>query len=164
MTYYDEIAVGYEELHREEQEKKLRIIKENLEVKKDDLLLDVGCGTGVTSNFDCNVTGLDPSSKLLEKCNLSIRLVKARAEDIPFNDNTFDIVVSVTAIQNFEDIEKGLKEIRRVGKNRFALSFLKKSPKADFIEKKIKELFKVEKRIEEDKDIIFILSAKHINK
>jgi len=154
-NYYNQISEGYEELHCEEQEKKLAIVKDNLEVRPDDLLLDVGCGTGITSDFDCKVTGLDPAKKLLDKCKLDIELVHAAAEDIPFPDNHFDVVVSITAIQNFTDIEKGLQEIARVGKNRFALSFLKRSGKKDMIDKLIKEIFVIKKVIEEDKDMIY---------
>lgn len=157
MTYYDEISKGYEELHREEQEKKLAIVKENIKVYKNDLLLDVGCGTGVTSNFGCNVVGLDPSIKLLDKCSFPIKKVLGEAENIPFKDKTFDIVVSITAIQNFHDIEKGLKEIKRVGKERYILSFLKKSPKKEEINALIRKYFDVKRVIEEDKDIIYFV-------
>lgn len=139
----------------EEQKKKLQIVKDNLKINKDDLLLDVGCGTGITSDFDCMVTGMDPARRLLDKCRLGIRLVQAEAESIPFPDNHFDIVVSITAIQNFRDINLGLEEIERVGKDRFALSFLKKSPRRGMIDRLIRRLFYVKKMIEEDKDMIY---------
>ncbi|MFO8016987.1 MAG: class I SAM-dependent methyltransferase [Candidatus Woesearchaeota archaeon] len=165
-TYYDQISEGYEELHREEQEKKLELIKERLRPEKEAKLLDAGCGTGLTSQFGCVVFGADPAIKLLRK-SLSIRsegygrekpdhLVCAEAEHLPFRDDSFDYVVSVTAIQNFRDIRKGLEEMRRVGKKdcAYALSFLKKSPKKGLIMAEIKELFSITSRIEEDKDII----------
>jgi len=152
--YYDGIAEGYEELHRDEQEKKLVVIKQHLNVKKTDLLLDVGCGTGVTSRFDCHVVGVDPAIKLLERCPLPLK-VQGEAEHLPFKDKAFDIVVSVTAIQNFHDIEQGLKEIRRVGKGRYILTFLKKSEKRDMIIALIREHFMVEQEIDEEKDLIF---------
>ncbi len=160
-TYYDSISEGYEELHKDEQEAKLRLIKANISVKASDKLLDVGCGTGITSQFSeygCFVVGADPSIKLLQKAekNGLKNRVCAEAEHLPFKDDSFDIVISVTAIQNFHDIEKSLKEIRRVGKDRFALSFLKRSSKKDIITENIKKLFKVVKEIEEEKDIIFI--------
>ena len=72
-------------------------------------------------------------------------------------DNFFDIVISITAIQNFTNIEKGLKEIKRVGKDRFILTFLKKSSKKDKIIKLIQKIFKVKEIIEEEKDIIFVI-------
>jgi ubiquinone/menaquinone biosynthesis C-methylase UbiE len=161
MTYYDEISEGYEELHREEQEKKIEIIKQKLKTKPADKLLDVGCGSGITTRcWDCERYGIDPSEKLLEKAKKSDEkgIYKlAPAEKIPFKDNFFDIVISITAIQNFNDIEKGLNEIKRVGKARFILTFLKKSPKKEKIEGLINEIFAPAKSIEEDKDIIFIV-------
>jgi hypothetical protein len=42
-----------------------------------------------------------------------------------------------------------------VGKDRFVLSFLKKSPKKQIIDKIIRKLFKVKEVIEEDKDLIY---------
>jgi len=158
MGYYDEISEGYEELHQEEQEKKIKIIKEHLKVNPDDKLLDVGCGTGLTTEpWDCKRAGIDPSSGLLERARNKdkIEYKLAFAEDIPYPDDFFDIVVSITAIQNFNDIEKGLNEIKRVGKDRFVLSFLKKSPKKELIENLIEGIFDVEKIIIEEKDEIY---------
>ena len=123
MNYYDEISEGYEELHKEEQEKKIALIKEKLKINPEDKLLDVGCGTGLTTRpWKCKRYGIDPAKKLLEKAKAADpegTYELAPAENIPFNDNEFDIVISITAIQNFEDIEKGLNEIKRVGKGKF---------------------------------------------
>ena len=47
MGYYDAISEGYDDLHGEEQENKLAIIKEKLKIGEKDLLLDVGCGSGI---------------------------------------------------------------------------------------------------------------------
>ncbi|MFC2134084.1 class I SAM-dependent methyltransferase [Bacteroidota bacterium] len=156
MNYYNSIADGYDELHRDEQLKKLKIIKENLDINKDDLMLDVGCGTGFSAEvFDCKIVGLDPSEKLLEKC--FFRTINASAEEIPFLDGYFDIVISVTAIQNFEDYKKGLLEIKRVGRDRFALSVLKKANNIRAIQSFIEKNFSVKKIINEEKDLIFII-------
>lgn len=152
--YYDETAKGYEELHGEEQRKKLRIISDYLNVKNDDKLLDVGCGPGYTSEFfNCKIMGIDPSQELLANC--SFEAILGKAEELPFKDNEFDVVISVSAIQNFDDIKKGLQEIKRVGKNNFALSILKRSSKRELVEKLILDLFNLNKQVEEDKDIIF---------
>ena len=161
--YYDATAKGYDELHGKEQEHKLSIIKKNLSITKKTKLLDVGCGTGLSSDFDCKVTGIDPSSGLLEYARKkfpNFEFIQAPAEKLPFENHVFDVVVSVTAIQNFDDIEQGLREIKRVGTNQFALSYLKKSPKAKEIENAINSTFSdyVRLRIEEDKDIIFIIT------
>ena len=46
-------------------------------------------------------------------------------------------------------------EIKRVGKDRFVLSFLKRSDKKEIIDKLIRRIFKVREVIEEDKDLIY---------
>ncbi|MBI2129077.1 class I SAM-dependent methyltransferase [Candidatus Woesearchaeota archaeon] len=159
MDYYDSISKGYEELHGEEQLNKIKIIKKFLKVRKTDKLLDVGCGTGLTTEpWPCKRFGIDPSRKLLFKAkqkNKEIEYKLAPAEKIPYPNQFFDIVISITAIQNFKDIGKGLKEIKRAGNKRFVLSFLKKSPKKEMIDCIIKKHFKVKKVIEEDKDRIY---------
>jgi ubiquinone/menaquinone biosynthesis C-methylase UbiE len=163
MNYYDEISQGYEELHREEQEKKIALIKQYLKVSKNDILLDVGCGTGITTTpWNCIRFGIDPAKKLLNKAHPGPKYTLAKAENIPFEDNFFDIVVSITAIQNFSDIKKGLEEIKRVGKDNFVLTFLKKSPKKELILGLIKEIFNKRKLkiIEEEKDMIVLILTK----
>lgn len=158
MNFYKLISKGYNELYGEEQEIKHRIIKDNLEIKNNDLLLDVGCGTK-HSDLNCSVIGIDPSIELLRQNNpldhISNKIL-ARAENIPFKDNTFDKVISVTSMHNFDDIEKGIKEIKRVGKEDFAFSILKKSNKFNLIENNIMENFDVKKIIDGKQDWIFI--------
>jgi len=130
MGYYDDIAEGYEELHEEEQRKKITLIKKHLNVKLTDKLLDVGCGTGLTTEpWDCQRYGIDPAPLLIDRARQkdTIEYKIAPAEELPYPDHFFDVVISVTAIQNFQDIKKGLEEIKRVGKGKFVLSFLKKS-------------------------------------
>jgi len=156
MEYYDSISRGYDELHEEEQLKKCRLIAKHFNPEGREIL-DVGCGTGIAADFFKCKAGIDPSEKLLEiagKKFPKIKFIKAGAEKIPFKDNEFDAVISLTAIQNFDDIEKGLGEIKRIAKE-FVLTFLKKSEKKEKIENEIKALFKINKIIEEDKDIIY---------
>lgn len=159
--YYDLIADGYSELHKEEQLKKLQVIADNLDVRKEAKLLDVGCGPGYSTDFfECNIIGIDPSGKLLEQC--SFKTVKGFAENLPFEDNSFDIVISVTVIHNFKDYQKGLSEIERVGKDRFVFSLLKKSQRFISIKDYIYNEFDVRKVIEEDKDLIIFAQKRNI--
>lgn len=156
-NFYNEISPGYEELYKDEQLKKLRIILDNLEIKKRDFLLDVGCGTAFYFDFiNCKKIGVDPSSELLKLSKHKNKIIKAEAENLPFKDKTFDVVISITAIHNFKNIEKALREIKRVGKDRFAFSILKRSKKFNKIIKLIKKNFKIKKSIDEEKDLIII--------
>src|SRR3989338_2623020 len=136
--YYDEISEGYDALHFEEQKKKAELILKELNIKKSDKLLDVGCGTGkITALFFCDATGIDPSEKLLAKAK--IPFVKGTAEKLPFPDKSFDIVISLTAIHH-ADIDKALAEIKRVAKRDVVITVLKKSKSKKDIVGKIKKM------------------------
>lgn len=157
MAYYDEIASGYNELHGEEQIKKMQIVERILELlkPKNEQILDVGCGTGISTPKGSY--GVDPSIELLKQHPgyKEGKAVQASAEKLPFKDKEFDVVICLTAIHNFNDVEKGLKEIKRVGK-RYILSVLKKSNKFEQIKQLITKIFDVKETIEEDKDVIFV--------
>ena len=155
MDFYKIISAGYDGLYGKEQKIKVEMIKQNFNIKKNDFLLDVGCGTGVSSDFSCKVIGIDSSISLIQQNNNKNKIL-ARAENMPFKDNSFDKVISVTSLHNFEDIGKGIREIKRVGKRDFAFSILKKSSKFDLIEKEIENNFIIRKMLDGKKDWIFI--------
>ena len=155
--YYDTTARGYDELHREEQLNKLNIIEKNISVKNNDLMLDVGCGPCFSTEiFKCKVIGMDPSIKMLAQAKNG-SFVMGEAEHLPFKDRCFDVVISVTAIHNFDDVKKALLEIRRASNGRIVLTVLKKSKRIDEIKSLICKLFFVKRVVEEDKDLIFII-------
>ena len=161
MTYYDETARNYNELHGEEQKRKAQLILDNIEINPEDELLDVGCGTGIaTELFPCKVTGVDPSEELLKQASFPTK--QAPAENLPFEDYSFDIVISLTAVHNFDDIEMGLEEINRVAKEDIILSILKKSDKFDEIESIINDLFTIKSRLEDPNDTIFFCKKKNL--
>lgn len=160
MTYYDKIAKSYETLYLDEQLKKINIIKRYINPLPREKLLDVGCGTGIsTQPWNCIRFGIDPSKKLIARARDKGKIVYkvAPAENIPFPDNFFDYVISITSIQNFSNIEKSLAEIKRVGKERYIFSVLKRSLKIKFIQQDIMRYFNVKRIIEEEKDMIFMI-------
>lgn len=91
-------------------------------------ILDVATGTAdlaialVKANPE-KITGIDISRGMLDVgqrkidnkgLSQMITLEQADSEDLPFQDNTFDIVTVAFGVRNFENLEKGIKEIRRV--------------------------------------------------
>lgn len=165
MNYYDEISKGYNELHKEEQLKKLKIILEEIKILKikPTKTLDVGCGTGISSNLPGKVKGIDPSKELINIAkkttnNSNTSFQVGEAESLPFKDFEFDLVISLTAAQNFNSIKKAIEEIKRVSKNNATIivSILKKSKKVDELKKELSKNLNIKKTIEEDKDIIYI--------
>ncbi len=157
MEYYNTISRGYEELYGEEQRRKISVIRDNILFNENDKVLDVGCGPGF-ADFGCDMYRIDPSEELLKMAKG--KKVKGVAEALPFEDDCFDKVISITAMQNFSDIRKAVLEMKRVCKGEFALSFLKKSQKRRDIEEIIFEEFDVKKLIDEEKDIIIIANYK----
>ena len=153
MDYYGKIAKGYDELYEEEQANKLSVIRDNINVSKSTKILDIGCGTGISSNLGCFVAGIDPSMELLRH-NQSRRKVCGTAELLPFKNNSFDYVVCVTAMHNFDNINNSLEEMKRVCNGHFIITILKRSKKFNMIKRIIGEKFKVYKMKEESKDTL----------
>ena len=95
-------------------------------------ILDVGCGKGyLLYEFtqllpECDVTGYDISKYAIENAKEEIKdkLFVYKAEDIyPFGDKGFDLVISITTLHNLPifKLKSALREIERVGKNKFIL-------------------------------------------
>lgn len=112
-------------------------------------LLDLATGTCdlaiaiAKKNPNCKITGGDLSPKMLEvgrkKCEAKgldkqIELRECSALDLPFEDNSFDVITVAFGVRNFEDLKRGLSEMLRVvkkGGNIYILEFSK--PKSTII-------------------------------
>ncbi|MEL7647296.1 MAG: class I SAM-dependent methyltransferase [Sedimentibacter sp.] len=80
------------------------IVKKELDIKKFNTILDVGCGTGalcsVMHDMGLNVTGIDPAEKMLNIArgkpeNKGIRFTQANIlERLPFEDKSFDASIA----------------------------------------------------------------------
>ena len=151
MDYYNTISSSYDELHGEEQIKKLSLIKPFLDSKS---ILDIGCGTGIASPHGS--VGIDPSEELLKlNPNYPEECILGSVERLPFQDKSFDIITCLTAIHHF-DLNLALEEMKRVAKKKVIISVLRKSNKFEEIVDAIKESFKVTNYILEEKDVIMV--------
>jgi len=112
----------YDIRYNEEQGKKYRIIFDRLSSSEEDLVLDIGCGTGLLfARIISTSVGVDLSINLLEKAlernkNGRIYLVQADAELLPFRDTVFDQIYSITVLQNLNNQLLGLIEVWRVSR------------------------------------------------
>ena len=86
--------------------------------------LDIACGGGFGSNYLVekgakNVIGVDISKDAINYAkkkygeNRSLHFIRANATDLPFPDNTFDIIVSFETIEHIKEYEKFLSECKR---------------------------------------------------
>lgn len=99
-------------------------------VKKENpkTILDIATGTGdlaiaMAHATDAKITGFDLSAGMLEvgkkkvaeqKLDNRIEMIQGDAENMPFEDNSFDVITVAFGVRNFENLEKGLNEIYRV--------------------------------------------------
>jgi protein-L-isoaspartate(D-aspartate) O-methyltransferase len=96
------------------------------QIKPGDKILDVGCGKGyLLYEFTqvvpgVEVAGIDISAYGIENSKEEIKpfLWVGNAVSLPFEDDTFDFVVSITTLHNLYNYElyQAVKEIERVGK------------------------------------------------
>ncbi len=90
-------------------------------------VLDLACGTGYALREAANRTsgqgqfyGVDNSSKMVEMAQIksksypNLHFLKSRVEELPFDNNFFDVIMSSNAFHHFSNPEKTVKEARRV--------------------------------------------------
>jgi demethylmenaquinone methyltransferase / 2-methoxy-6-polyprenyl-1,4-benzoquinol methylase len=97
-------------------------------------VLDVGTGFGINAGFLANIIHkkgriwtLDPSEEALKNAEKSLRekgladnmtFVNGTTEKLPFENNFFDMVVSVVVLHHLQGLEGGISEMLRVLKKR----------------------------------------------
>jgi ubiquinone/menaquinone biosynthesis C-methylase UbiE len=138
MRHYDQQAIVYDVQYLGEQNAKIEDALSSIELKPNEVVIDLGCGTGFLFQHIAKtirlLVGLDISSKALreaKKCtkNLSnTELIRADADNTPFPDQIFDRIFAITLLQNMPNPMKTITEMKRVGKpqSTFVITGLKK--------------------------------------
>ena len=104
-----------------------KIAVDELEPVANRVFLDVATGTGdiafeIRKKYKSKIIGLDLSINMLEiakqkaknKKIEDIKFIEGDAENLPFEDNTFDKVLISYGLRNLGDTEKGIEEFYRV--------------------------------------------------
>ena len=103
----------------------------HLDISKDDVILDIGCGGGVNVERFLKMTenkvyGLDYSEIAVEKSTKLNQdaidegrcdVIQGSVSELPFEDNTFDIVTGFETVYFWPDFVNDCKEVRRVLKD-----------------------------------------------
>jgi len=96
-----------------------------LKPKSDEFILDAGCGTGIFTldslSLGTHVIGVDLSLPMLSRAaqktgGYHFEAVLADISSLPFQENAFDKVLSVTALEFIEDAKGAMEELFRVTK------------------------------------------------
>lgn len=100
------------------QHRKMRAICSR--VKPGETILDVGCNSGYVHEFvpkSCEVHGVDLSPALVEKAKTRYKSAQvAGANELPFPDKSFDVVMLLGVIEYVFDPNQVMKELARVAR------------------------------------------------
>jgi demethylmenaquinone methyltransferase/2-methoxy-6-polyprenyl-1,4-benzoquinol methylase len=121
---FDRIAPVYDLMNRVMTaglDRRWRRITIEQTVRAGDKTLDACCGTGdlaiAASASGATVVGLDFSARMLERARRKasgIEFVEGDALALPFDDAAFDSATVGFGVRNVEDLEAGVRELRRV--------------------------------------------------
>jgi demethylmenaquinone methyltransferase/2-methoxy-6-polyprenyl-1,4-benzoquinol methylase len=121
---FDRIAPVYDVMNRVMTaglDRRWRRITIEETVRAGDRTLDACCGTGdlaiEAQRAGADVVGLDFSERMLERARRKapeLEFVRGDALALPFEDGSFDSATVGFGVRNVEDLEAGLRELRRV--------------------------------------------------
>lgn len=104
-------------------------------------ILDVGCGIGAFEEQlpHLNIIGLDISEDLLEEARTRSEktFIQGNAEDLPFDDVTFDAVFTVATLEFLDNYQQAIKEIVRVTKPYGKVVALILNPESEYFKNEI---------------------------
>lgn len=94
-------------------------------IPKQSTFLDVGCGAGYSlmkafTEFECEVQGIDPEpgahgvGRFTDGLWKERPIIKGSAEQLPFPDESFDVVYSSHVLEHVKSEEHALQEMKRV--------------------------------------------------
>jgi ubiquinone/menaquinone biosynthesis C-methylase UbiE len=93
---------------------------EQLQLRDDATVLDVGAGTGVFTYWWAqrfsSVTGLEQSENMIERSPVSELMQQGDAYDLPFQDDSFDLVFTGNLLHHLERPDAALREMGRVAR------------------------------------------------
>jgi ubiquinone/menaquinone biosynthesis C-methylase UbiE len=116
---YDVIGINYAELRKPDR-RIARVIESALGSAQS--VLNVGAGTGSYEPIDRCVIAVDPSGEMIRKRGpAAAKAIEASADDLPFDDKSFDASMAILTIHHWPDKEAGLREMRRVTRGRIVL-------------------------------------------
>ncbi len=129
---FDNISGKYDLLNRIlsmgiDQSWRKKVVK-SVQNARPETILDIATGTGdlaiaMAKATNAKITGFDLSAGMLEvgrkkvkdeSLENRIEMIQGDAENMPFEDNSFDVITVAFGVRNFENLKKGLDDIYRV--------------------------------------------------
>ena len=118
-TKYDRIGINYADLRKPDR-RIAKIIDDALGSAQ--TVLNVGAGTGSYEPTDRALTAVEPSREMIgQRGPAAAPAIQASADDLPFDDMSFDAAMAILTLHHWPDKEAGLREMRRVTRGRIVL-------------------------------------------
>jgi len=109
---YDTIGVNYSELRKPDPRIEAVIVEA---LGPAGTVLNVGAGAGSYEPAARQVTAIEPSMEMIRQRPAGAApVIRGSAEDLPFDDDSFDASMAILTVHHWSDQAKGLGEIRRV--------------------------------------------------
>lgn len=116
---YDTIGANYSDLRKPDTRIE-NLISEALGDAK--TVLNVGAGAGSYEPQDRSVQAIEPSIEMIrQRSAFAAPVIQGYAENIPFDDQSFDASMAILTVHHWADKEKGLKEMRRVTRGQIVI-------------------------------------------
>jgi SAM-dependent methyltransferase len=130
MTTYDRIGVGYAQVRRADP-RIAAFVERGLGDAR--TVLNVGAGAGSYEPTERRVTAVEPSARMISQRGAEAApVVQASAEDLPFDDDSFDAAMAMITVHHWADLEAGLAEMARVARDRVVVLTFDPGPLAGF--------------------------------
>lgn len=111
---YDRIGVDYAAQRRPDPRIAARI---EAALGEAETILNVGAGTGSYEPAGRKVTAVEPSATMIaQRSANAAAAIRGTAENLPFEDGSFDAAMAILTIHHWQDQAKGLREMRRVAR------------------------------------------------
>jgi SAM-dependent methyltransferase len=121
VTRYDTIGRSYS-LTRQTDPRIAAQIDRALEGARS--VLNVGAGTGNYESSHFSFVAVEPSPTMLaQRAPGAAPAVRAVAESLPFADGAFDAALAILTVHHWDDVERGLHEMRRVSQRQVVFFF-----------------------------------------
>ena len=109
---YDTIGLNYANLRQPDPRIAQRI---DAALANAQTVLNVGAGGGSYEPANRQITAVEPSAEMIQqRAPSTATVIQGSAEELPFDDKSFDAAMAVLTIHHWSDQARGVKEMRRV--------------------------------------------------